>query len=184
MNPTENAEWRIQVLQRLHWNDTLLTRAQKKVAEDFLLEYHDLFARHSMDNGINTEFSVKRTQKDDKVDYSQNLPMPIHLKEDSIVKLPLMHKYDIITLLMFPKNACPVFAKRKANWKLRQFLVLRKLNTLVADDYTNNNQPVNSLSAAAHSSVGNPLFFKLDWSQALFADGGSTVGGYASIHCF
>ena len=45
-----------------------------------------------MDIGMNTEFKVKVTPKDDKAVYSQNLPMPIHLKEDLIVELALMRK--------------------------------------------------------------------------------------------
>ena len=50
-----------------------------------------------MDIGMNTEFKVKLTPTDDKAVYSQTLPMPIHLKEDLIVELALMHKYGINT---------------------------------------------------------------------------------------
>ena len=45
--------------------------------------------------------------------------MPIHLKEDLIVKLALMHKYGIITVLPFSKYANPIFAQRKPNGKIR-----------------------------------------------------------------
>ena len=54
-----------------------------------------------MDIGFNTEFKVKLTPIDDEAVYSQSLPMPIHLKEDLIVELALMHKYGIITVLPF-----------------------------------------------------------------------------------
>ena len=60
-----------------------------------------------MDIGMNTEIKVKLTPKDDKAVYSQSLPMPIHLKEDLIVELTLMHKYGIITVLPFSKYASP-----------------------------------------------------------------------------
>ena len=43
---------------------------------------------------------------------------------------------------------------------------LRKINTLIADDYTNNNHPVSTLSDAAQHLVGKSLFCKLDCSQA------------------
>ena len=115
---------------------------------------------------MNTEFKVKLTPRDDKAVYSQNLPMPIHLKEDLIVELALMHKYGIITVLPFSKYASPIFAQRKPNGKLRLLVDLRKINSLIADDYTNNNHPVSTLSDAAQHLAGKSLFCKLDCSQA------------------
>ena len=117
-----------------------------------------------MDIGMNTEFKVKLTPKDNKVVYSQSLPMPMHLKESLIVELALMHKYGIITVL--PKYASPIFAQREPNGKLRLLLDLRKVNSLIADDYTNNNHPVSTLSDAAQHLAGKSLFCKLDCSQA------------------
>ena len=116
---------------------------------------------------MNTEFKVKLTPKDDKAVYSQSLPMPLHLKEDLIVELALMHKYGIITVLPFSKYASPIFAQRKPNGKLRLLVDLRKINSLIADDYTNNNNhPVSTLSDAAQHLAGKSLFCKLDCSQA------------------
>ena len=92
--------------------------------------------------------------------------MPIHLKEDLIVELALMHKYGIITVLPFSKYASPIFAQRIPNGKLRLLVDLRKINTLIADDYTNNNHPVSTLSDAAQHLAGKSLFCKLDCSQA------------------
>ena len=43
---------------------------------------------------------------------------------------------------------------------------LRKINSLIADDYTNNNHPFSTLSDAAQLLVGNSFFCKLDYSQA------------------
>ena len=119
-----------------------------------------------MDIGMNTEFNVKLTPKIDKTVYSQSLPMPIYLKEDLIVELALMHKYGIITVLPFSKYASPMFAQRKPNGKLRLLVDLRKINKLIADDYTNNNHPVSTLSDAAQHLAGKSLFCKLDCSQA------------------
>ena len=115
---------------------------------------------------MNTEFKVKLTPKDDKAVYSQNLPMPIHLKEDLIIELALMHKYGIITVLPFSKYASPIFAQRKPNGKLRLLVDLRKINSLIADNYTKNNHPVSTLSDAAQHLAGKSLFCKLDCSQA------------------
>ena len=106
------------------------------------------FSPDRMDIGMNTEFKVKLSPKDDKAVYSQSLPIPILLKEDLIVELALMHKYGIIMVLPFFKYASPIFAQRKPNGKLSLLVDLRKINSLIADDYTNNNHPVSILSDA------------------------------------
>ena len=101
LNPKDDIESRMEFLRRFDWTDTLLTETEKQAVEDIVVEYHGIFTRHRMDIGMNTEFKVKLTPKDDKAVYSQNLPMPIHLKEDLIVELALMHKYGTITVLPF-----------------------------------------------------------------------------------
>ena len=166
LNPQESTESQNKFLKRFDWTDTLLTEMEKQAIEDILVEYHDIFARHRMDIGMNTEFKVKLTPRNDKAVYSQSLPMPIHLKEDLIVELALMHKYGIITVLPFSMYASPVFAQGKPNGKLRLLVDLRKINSLIADDYTNNKHPVSTLSDAAQQLAGKLLFCKLDCSQA------------------
>ena len=127
---------------------------QKQAFEDILVDYHDIFVRHRMDIGMNTEFKVKLIPKDEKFICSQSLPMPIHLKEDLNIELALMHNYGIITVLPFSKYASPILAQRKPNGKLRLLVDLRKINSLIADDYTNNNHPVSTLSEAAQHLAG------------------------------
>ena len=134
LNPKDDSESRAEFLKRFDWTDTLLTETEKQAVEDILIEYHDTFARHRMDFGMNTEFKVKLTPKDDKPVYSHSLPMPIHLKGDLIVELALLHKYGIITVLPISKYASPIFAQRKPTGKLRLLVDLRKINTLIADD--------------------------------------------------
>ena len=155
----------MEFLKQFDWTDTLLTETEKQAFEDNLVEHHDIFARHRMDTGMNTEFKVKLTPKVDQSVYSQSLPMPIHLTEDLIVEFALMHKYGVITVLPFSKYASPIFAQRKPNGKLRLLAVLKKINPLTADDYTNNNHPVSTLSDAAQHLAGKFLFCKLDCSQ-------------------
>ena len=67
---------------------------------------------------------------------------------------------------MSSNYASPVFAQRKPNGKLRLLLDLRKINTVIADDYTNNNHPASTLSHAAQHLAGKSLFCKLECSQA------------------
>ena len=166
LNTQESTESRNNFRKRFDWIDTFLTEMEKQAIEVILVDYHDNFARHRMEIGINTEFKVKLIPKDDKAVYSQSLPMPIHLKEDLIVELALMHKYGIITVLPFSKHASPIFAQRKPNGKLGLLVDLRKINSLIADDYTNYNHPVSTLSDAAQHLAGKSLFCKLDCSQA------------------
>ena len=109
---------------------------------------------------------MKLTPKDDKAVYNQNLPVPIHLKEDLVVEPTLMHKYKIITVLPFSKYASPIFAQRKLNGKLRLFVDFRTINTLIADDYTNNIHPVSNSSDATQHLAGRSIICKLDWSKA------------------
>ena len=92
--------------------------------------------------------------------------MPTRLKEDIFVELALMHKYGIVTVLPSYNHASPMFAQRKHNDKLRLRVDLRKINTLVANNYTKNDLPVSTLSDVAQHLAGKSLFCKLDCSQA------------------
>ena len=141
LNPKDNVESRMEFIKRFEWTDTLLTETEKQEVEEILVEYHDKVARHRMDIGMNTEFKVKLTPKDEKAIYSQNLPMPIHLKEDLIVQLALMDKYGI---KICKSHICTEETQRE----------------------TNNNHPVSTLSDAAQHLAGKSLFWKLDRSQA------------------
>ena len=134
--------------------------------EDLLVEFHDFFARHRFDIGITTEFKIQLTLLDNRPAGSQSLPAPINLKDDILVELALLHEYGITTTLPFSKYASPIFAQRKPNGKLRLLVDLRKINTLVADDYINNNPPVSTLTDAAQHMAGKNLFCKHDCCQA------------------
>ena len=80
--------------------------------------------------------------------------------------MAVMHRYGIITTLPFSKYACPIFAQRKPNGKLRLLVDVRKINALISDDYINNNHTVSTLSGAAQHLAVKKLFCKLDCSQA------------------
>ena len=168
VNPKDDIESRKDNLKRFDWTDTLLTEIEKQAVQDILVEYHDMFARPRMDIRTNTEFKLKLTTKDDKAVYSQSLPMPIQLKVKLIVELALMHKYGIITVLSFSKYANPFLSQRKLNGKLRLLADRSKSNTLIADDYTNINHQVSTLSDAAQHLAGRSLFCKFDCSEAYF----------------
>ena len=166
LNPLENIDSRNQFLSNFDWTDSTLQQDAKQACENLLVEYHDIFARHRFDIGINTEFKAQLTPLDNRPAYSQSLPAPINLKDDILAELALLHKYGIITTLPFSKYASPIFAQRKPNGKLRLLVDLRKINTLIADGYINNNHPVSTISDAAQHMAGKNVFCKLDCSQA------------------
>ena len=59
LNPQESTESGNNFLKRFDWTDTLLTETEKQAIENILVEYHDIFARHRMDIGMNKEFKVQ-----------------------------------------------------------------------------------------------------------------------------
>ena len=120
---------------------------------------------------MNTEIKLKRKLKVDRAVYSQNLPIPIANapKKDFIVELALMHKYGIITVLPFSEYVSLSFAQRKPDGKLRLLGILRKIHTLIPDDYTNKIHPVSTLSDKAQHLAAKYLFCKLLCSQAYSA---------------
>ena len=166
LNPQDSTKSRSNFFRRTDRTDKLLTETEKQASQDFLVDYHDIFTRHRINIGMNREFKVKLTPKDDKPVYSQSLPMSIHLKEDMIVELPLMHTYGIITVLPFSKYANPIFARRKPNGKLRLPVDLREIISQIAVDYTNKIYLVSTLSDAAQHLAEKSLFFKPDCSLA------------------
>ena len=165
-NPQDDPESRNHLLANFDWTDSTLQPAEITQIEELVVEFHDIFARHRFDIGMNEEFKVKLTPKDESPAYSQSLPTPINLKEDILVELALLHCYGIITTLLFSKYASPIFAQKKPNGKLRLLVDLRKINNLISDDYINNNHPVSTLTDAAQHMAGKRLFCKVDCSQA------------------
>ena len=166
LTPLEDTKSRNHFLSEFDWIDSTLQLDAKQAVEDLLVEVHDFFARHRFDIGINKEFKVQLTPLDNRPAYSQSLSARINLKDDILVELALIHKHGIITTLPFSKYASPIFAQRKPNGKLRLLVLFRKINALIAEDYTNNNHPVSTLTDPAQHMAGKNLFCKLDCSQA------------------
>ena len=50
LNPQESTESSNKFLKRFDWTDTLLTETEKRAIEDILVDYHDIFGRHRIDN--------------------------------------------------------------------------------------------------------------------------------------
>ena len=166
LNPLEDTNSRNQFLSKFDWPDSTLRLDAKQAVEDLLVQFPDIFARHRFDIGINTEFKAQLTPLDNKPADSQSLPAPINLKVDILVELALLHKYGIITTLLFSKYASPIFAQRKPNGKLCLLVGLRKFNAFITDDYINNNHPVSTMTDAEQQMARKNLFCQLGCSQA------------------
>ena len=89
LNSLENIDSRNQFLSNFDWTDSTLEQDAKQAVENLLVEFHDNFARHRFDIGINTEFKKQLTPLDNRPAYSQSLPAPINLEDDILVELAL-----------------------------------------------------------------------------------------------
>ena len=74
------------------WTDSIITGEDRENLESTIEEMNDIFARQRLDIGMNTQFKVSLTPKDDKLFYTLSLPVPIILKEDLTVEFALMHR--------------------------------------------------------------------------------------------
>ena len=74
-----------------------------------LVEFANIFATHGFDIGLNEEFMIKLTTEADSLGYSQNLPTSNILKGYKHEELVLLHRYDMVTTLLFSKYASPIF---------------------------------------------------------------------------
>ena len=113
LNPHDDAKSRRKFLSTFDWKDSMLQQHEIRHIETLLVDFHDIFARHRFDIGVNEEFTVKLTPKDESPAYSHSLPTPVNLKEDILVELALLHKYGIIT--HYHSQSVPVQYSRRKN---------------------------------------------------------------------
>ena len=108
---------------------------------------------------MNTEFTVKLTPKNDKPVYSQSLPMPIHVKEDVPCGISLnaqIWDHHSTALFQVRKSHIRTEQTKRKTWPTG--IDLRKINSLISDDYINNNHPVSTLSDAAQHLLASHYF--------------------------
>ena len=166
LDPTADDQQRKEFLANFKWENSILNEHERQQIENLLVKYNNVFARHRLDIGINTDFKIKLTPKHDEPVYAQSLPTPTNLKDDLLVELALMQEYGIITTLPYSKYSSPIFAQRKPNGKLRILVDLRRINHLLKNDYNQHNHPVTTIADAAQHMAGKKYFCKLDCSQA------------------
>ena len=165
-NPQSNEKDKETFLKQFDWSKSSLNADQIAETQHLLIEYYEIFAKHRLDVGYNTELKVKLTPAHDLPVYVQSPPTLIPLRDVILVELALMHYYGIVTLLPHSKYNSPIFAQRKPSRKLRILIDLRRVNHLLRNDFSDNNFTISKMTDAAHHFAGKTLFTKLDCSQA------------------
>ena len=138
----------------------------KKQLDEFLVEYHDLFAKDRFDIGNNTELTIKLTPEHPLPVYVQGPSAPIPLSDEILNELALRQYFNIKTTLSHSKYSSPIFVHRNSSGKLRKIIDLRRVNHLLRHDYLNSNFPISMMMDATNHFAGKKLFCKLDCSQA------------------
>ena len=166
MNPKVNADDRDAFLKKFTWESCVLTADQKQKLEEFLIEYHDVFAKHRFDVGYNTELKIKLTPSNPLPVYVQGPPAPIYLRDEILIELAFFQNYNIIITLSHSKYSSPIFAHRKPSGQLRLLIDLRRVDHLLGHDYLNSNFPISNMTDATKHFADKQPFCKLDCSQA------------------
>ena len=165
-DPSSSTKDRETFLRQFDWDNFVLTDNQKSTVEELLVEFSDVFSKHRFDVGHSTELKIKLTPEHDLPIYTQGPPTPIHLRDELIIELALMHYYGLITTLPQSKYSSPLFDHQKQSGKLRILIDLRRVNHLLRNDYLNSNFPISNMADASNHFAGKTLFTKLDCSQA------------------
>ena len=166
IDPKASSEYRAQFLQQFSWENSVLEKGQKLQVEELLVEFSDIFAKHRFDVGFNTELKIRLTPEHELPVYVQSPQTPIHLRDELLVELDLMHYYNLITTLSHSKYSSPIFAQRKESGRLRILIDLRRINHLLRNDYINSNFPISNMSDASNHFACKTLINKFDCSQA------------------
>ena len=69
LNPPDNINSQTQFLSIFDWTDSTLEPKARQAVETELVQFHDNFARHRFDIGINTKVKVQLTRLDNKPAY-------------------------------------------------------------------------------------------------------------------
>ena len=109
---TRQPKWREQFQSKLDGNDWTLDNKARQAIEELLADFHNIFARHRFDIGIDNDFKVKLIPINQRPTYSRNLSISISLKEDFTVELVLIEKSSIITILLTSKYKSPISGQK------------------------------------------------------------------------
>ena len=179
LNPQEDEESRQKFFSNFDWKDSMLQQHEIKQIEALLVELHDIFARHRFDIGMNEEFTVKLTPKDDSPAHSQSLPTPINLEEyKEKTKFPKSKKalQRYLGFLNYYRNYIPRLSE-----KLVPFFQLLKKDekVLVTSELIEQFNEINrDLDRCSQLALRQPLPNR---QLVLMTDASFTAAGYAIL---
>ena len=87
---------------KISWDICVLDVIRKKELEQFLIECHDVFAKHRFEVSYNTELKSKLTPE--LPVYVQGPPAPIHLRDEILIELALLENFIFTTKFSCSKN--------------------------------------------------------------------------------
>ena len=166
MDPRINEADKLEFLKKLAWDTCVPNADQKRQLEEFLVEYHDVFAEHRFEIGDNKKLKIKLGPEHPLPVYVQGAPAPIHLRDEILIELALLQYFKITTTLSHSKYSSPIFVHRNSSAKLRILIDLRRVNHLLRHDNLIRNFPISNMTDATNHVAGKNLFCKLDCSQA------------------
>ena len=109
---------------------------------------------HPLDIDIKRDFKAQLTSQHDRPVYSQNFWTPTNLKDDLLVKLPLVKEYGTITTLLYGQYLSSIFAQCNLNGKLKILVDSRPMKHLMKYENGEPKQLVTRISDAAHHMTG------------------------------
>ena len=90
-------------------------------AEDFLVKYHDAFAKHRFDVGYNAELTIKITPEHPLPVYVLGPLGTIHLHDECLIEFALFHYFNINRTLSYSKYGSPITVHRSSSSKFHFF---------------------------------------------------------------
>ena len=117
MDPKNNDADELEFLKKFSRDTCVLNADQKRQLEEFLVEYHDVFAKHRFGVGYNTGLKIKLTPEHPHPVYVQGPPAAIHLHDEILIELALLQFFNIITTLSHSEYRvqCLFIANHQAN---------------------------------------------------------------------
>ena len=106
---------------KISWDTCDLNADQKRQLEEFLVEYHVVFAKRRSEVCYIAELKIKLTPEHPLPVYVQGPPAPIHLRDEILIELALVQNLNFITTLSHSQYSSPIFVHRESSGKLRFF---------------------------------------------------------------
>ena len=117
LNPHNDNQSGKTFLDNFDWSDTILTLFERQKVEELLVEFHDIFDRHSFDIGTIKEFKVKLNPNDDRPAFSQKPPNSDQPKRRHQGRTRLTSQVWYINHSPFLHKCQPCFCATKTYWQ-------------------------------------------------------------------